>query len=498
MAENGAASGGRAEGLVSFRQYVWLWNRLQGLTTPDLHVQIAGWLEDAWRRGDERLLLMVFRDAGKSTLVGLFCTWLLSVDPNLRILVVAAEQQLATKMVRNVRGVLERHPLAKALLAPAAGSWASDQLTVVRPRELRDPSMLARGLGANLTGSRADLVICDDVEVPNTADTAGKRDDLRRRLAELSFVLVPGGLQLCIGTPHAQDTIYADPEGRDPENRPFLADYRRLVLPIIDAEGRSRWPERFPRAKIDGLEREVGPLRFRAQMMLEPVDLREVRLDPERLVPFEADVEVTTVNRRHRFTLEGYELSRVHCWWDPAFGAPAGGDASVVAVVFADTDGGFWCTDLVYLRHDPALAGEVDEATQLCRQVVAIARKHRCPTITLETNGIGKFLPNLLRQTIKRVGAPVSVREHVATRNKDRRIVEAFDPVLAARSLMMHRRALATPIVQEMRDFKPGGANRDDGLDALAACLVEPGTGIGADVAAARAGAVRLAADFEP
>ena len=492
-----AAAAGRADGLVSFRQYVWLWNRLQGLTTPALHLEIAGWLEAAWRRGDERLLLMVFRDAGKSTLVGLFCTWLLGVDPNLRILVVAAEHNLATKMVRNVRGVLERHPLAKALLAPANGSWASDQLTVERPRELRDPSMLARGLGANLTGSRADLVICDDVEVPNTADTATKRDDLRRRLAELSFVLVPGGVQLCIGTPHAQDTIYADPEGREPDNRPFLADYRRLVLPILDDRGLSRWPERFPLPKVQALEREVGPLRFRAQMLLEPVDLREVRLDPSRLVPFDGEVEIATANRRRRYTLEGRELKTANCWWDPAFGSPSGGDASVVAVVFADAEGGFWCTDMVYLTHDPALAGEVDEATQLCRQVVAIARRNGCPTITLETNGIGRFLPNLLRQTIAKVNAPVSVREHTATRNKDRRIVEAFDPVLAARSLRLHRRVLATPLVQEMRDFQPGAHNRDDGLDALAACLVEPGASVGASTAAPTGG-VRLAADFRP
>ena len=496
MSDDAPPPASRADGLVSFRQYVWLWNRLQGLTTPDLHLEIAGWLEDAWRRGDERLLLMVFRDAGKSTLVGLFCTWLLSVDPNLRILVVAAEHGLATKMVRNVRGVLERHPLAKALLDPAPGSWASDQLTVRRPRELRDPSMLARGLGANLTGARADLVICDDVEVPNTADTAAKRDDLRRRLAELSFVLVPGGLQLCIGTPHARDTIYADPEGHEPENRPFLADYRRLVLPILDGQGHSRWPERFPRRKVQALEREVGPLRFRAQMMLEPVDLREVRLDPSRLEPFDGELEVTTANRRLRYTIEGRELSTVNCWWDPAFGSPSGGDASVVAVVFADHAGGFWCTDLVYLHHDPALAGEVDEATQLCRQVVAIARKNRCPAITLETNGIGRFLPNLLRQTVKRAGVPILIREHTATRNKDRRIVEAFDPVLAARSLHVHRRVLETPFVQEMRDFQPGAHNRDDGLDAVAACLVEQGTGLGA-AGSARGGA-QLRADFRP
>jgi hypothetical protein len=52
------------------------------------------------------------------------------------------------------------------------------------------------------------------------------------------------------------------------------------------------------------------------------------------------------------------------------------------------------------------------------------------------------------------------------------RIVEAFDPVLGARSLRVHRRVLESPLPQEMRDFQPGGHNRDGGLDALAGCPV--------------------------
>ena len=70
-----------------------------------------------------------------------------------------------------------------------------------RPLTQRDPSLLARGITANITGSRADVVICDDVEVPNTCNTPGKREQLRERLAEISYVLVPGGLQLYVGTP---------------------------------------------------------------------------------------------------------------------------------------------------------------------------------------------------------------------------------------------------------------------------------------------------------
>ena len=68
--------------------------------------------------------------------------------------------------------------------------------------------MLAAGLDSNITGARADIVICDDVEVPKTCATRALRDKLRQRLGELEFVLTPGGLQLYAGTPHAWDSIY--------------------------------------------------------------------------------------------------------------------------------------------------------------------------------------------------------------------------------------------------------------------------------------------------
>ena len=73
---------------------------------------------------------------------------------------------------------------------------------------LRDPSMMAVGLMSNATGSRADVIICDDVEVPKNCDSFQKRQDLREKLLEYSFILVPSGMQIFIGTPHTFDTIY--------------------------------------------------------------------------------------------------------------------------------------------------------------------------------------------------------------------------------------------------------------------------------------------------
>ena len=52
----GAGAGQHAEiaserAQISFRQFVWLWNRCQGQSTPPLHIEIADWLGQRWRAG---------------------------------------------------------------------------------------------------------------------------------------------------------------------------------------------------------------------------------------------------------------------------------------------------------------------------------------------------------------------------------------------------------------------------------------------------------------
>ena len=151
---------------------------------------------------------MAFRSSGKSIIVGVFCAWLLYKNPNIRILVVAADTCLAKKMVRNVKQIIETFPLLEEIRPGKKKEWASGSFTVERSMSLRDPSMLAVGLMSNATGSRADVIICDDVEVPKNCDTFQKRQDLREKLLEYSFILVPDGVQIFIGTPHTLKTIY--------------------------------------------------------------------------------------------------------------------------------------------------------------------------------------------------------------------------------------------------------------------------------------------------
>jgi hypothetical protein len=461
-------------GFLAFPQFVIVWNKLHGLGTPTLHLTISRWLYKRWLVGDRRLLLMVFRDAGKSTLVGLFAAWLLTGNPNLRILIIAAEQMLANKMSRNIRRIIELHPAATHLLRDRGDSWATDQFTVRRSRSHRDPSVLARGLTGNFTGTRADIVICDDVEVPNTCGTAAARDELRQRLTELNFVLVPTGLQLFVGTPHSYYSIYADrPRAEIGEERAFLQLFDRLCVPLVQPDGASAWPERFSAEVIADLRRSAGPQGFRSQMMLEPSPPRAVKLDPERLVAYTAELNGRWVQNRLALSIGEAPMVSSVCWWDPAYGRPGRGDRSAIAVVMMDRSGHYWLHALRYLQFAVERLDEVDEATQLVRQAIDFARSTLQTRLFIETNGIGRFLPALVRRELTQTGGQLALVERHSSRSKAERILNALDPILAAGHLHIHQSVLDSGFIEEMREWSPGAATLDDGLDAVSNAIIE-------------------------
>ena len=126
---------------------------------------------------------------------------------------------------------------------------------------------------------------------------------------------------------------------------------------------------------------------------------------------------------------------------------------------------------LAYLTQDPAAA--LDPATQQCRAVAALLGELLLPSVRVETNGLGRFLPALLRRELALAGVACTVIEHVSVRAKEDRILAALEPALAARRLYANEGVFRTPFAAEMAEWRPGAAGvRDDALDAVAGCLL--------------------------
>lgn len=449
---------------VDFSTFLIAWNGAQRMRTPNVHIKIAEWLHKKWQAGDRRLLLMAFRSCGKSSIVGAFAAWLLYRNADLRILVLAAEGLLAQRMVRNVRRIIERHPLTEHMKPQNPDQWATDRFTIRRKLELRDPSMLARGIDANITGSRADIVICDDVEVPKTCATADRRAILREKLDEIEFILAAGGTVLYAGTPHDWYTIYAEEARSDiGEVAPYLDGYERLCLPIMDDDGNSAWPERYPAEDIAHLRLRTGVNKFQSQMMLVPTNILDGRLNPALLKRYDDDL--VYIPELDRLEIGGRRMVACMAFWDPAV---SGKDSSVLAIVFSDEDGHLWLHRVCYLRK----GSNVDSGEMQAHQVATIAQANRVTAVTIEVNGLGNLLPGLLRTELARQKVPCGVIRHHAVTNKEKRILESFETVMDAGMLHVHGTVYNTSFIREMQEWMPKRKNiRDDGLDAVAGAI---------------------------
>ncbi|MGN0919309.1 MAG: phage terminase large subunit [Alphaproteobacteria bacterium] len=442
---------------MTFLEFLWIWDKINHQKLPAHHKLIGRFLEALFTHPDKRKgLLLAFRNSGKSTLVGLFCAWLLFKNPNLRVLVVSADHALAKKMVAHTKHIIEVHPACYGMKPTSPEEWASDRFTIRRLEVGRDPSMLARGLNANMTGCRADVILCDDVEVPKTCNNSAKRKDLRTKLSELDYILTPGGMMLYIGTPHAEDTIYQEKE-----------NWRVLKLPLLNQLGESAWPERFTPQKIEQMRRSTSPSKFASQMLLQAVQSEGTRLDKKYLKVYDTPLSYLEANGAGLLKIGDVQMMSASCWWDPAFGK-AGGDASVIACVFTGNDGNYYVHAIRYLQ----VPQSAESTHWQCEQVADFIWDNYLPAVHLETNGIGRFLPALLRQELAHRRMGVAVIEESSRQNKTERILGALEAPLKNGSLLIHRLVLQTPFPDEMQDFNATGHHHDDGLDAVAGCLL--------------------------
>ena len=190
---------------VSFAAFYLIYAETLNWIVPDFHLDVCDFLEDYGTLG----LLMMPRGHGKSTILDIYNAWKLFCNPEHLILHQGATDPDAYKVSRGTEQVLERHPLSN-LFGIKKARGETQKWWVSGCTDVRHGSIHARGILSNVTGSRANEIQNDDVEVPSNIGTPEAREKLRYRLGEQSFILIPGGQRLFVGTPHTHDSLYTD------------------------------------------------------------------------------------------------------------------------------------------------------------------------------------------------------------------------------------------------------------------------------------------------
>lgn len=506
---------------VSLLAFFLIWAKRMNWKVPDVHVRACHWLE---HRG-ELAVLRCFRGFGKSTILAVYNAWRYYREPTFRILHQSESDGTAYKTSRDTQNVIRNHPLTRNLLPQGQGTV--EQWWVAGAADFRNASMYAKGILSNVTSARADECQNDDVEVPRNIGTPEAREKLRYRLGEQTHILVPGGRKLYIGTPHTHDSLYDEVESMGADcltirmfNRehrieaasrahyplPFVPDvvfagigkFARYLVEgkdyqlidggiafaeppgvLVDCYAGSAWPERFDAKELLKRRRETRTINeWDSQYQLHSKPVTEVRLDPARMIPYDAQPLVRTANGEVGMWLGGVQIVGAVAYWDCSLGKVKS-DASAFSLILTDARG------QLYWHIAEGLEGELAEFDDRDRiiggqvmQVRNLVVRLQIPAVVVETNGPGGFVPNILRQALKGTGC--AVREEHSTVNKQKRILDALEAPLSSRFLWAHVDVLRGPLWDQMRDFNPAVTNQaDDYLDSGAGGISQTPVRIG-------------------
>lgn len=507
---------------VNFATFFAMWADERRWEVPDIHWQAVHWLE---HRG-KLAVLRCFRGFGKSTLLALYNAWRYYGDQSYRILHQGDQDKTAYKTSRDTKAVLMRHPLTrddfKAIRGESSFWW------VPNANDERNPSMQAAGITSTITSSRCDEAQNDDVEVPRNIQNPEAREKMRYRLGEQTHCMVPGARQLFIGTPHTHDSLYDEMEsmGADCLTIPMFAHEHRVeeataveyVLPfvpemvlcgvgkftkalkagkdykikgttvtldkspgaLLDFYSGSAWPDRFTLEEMENRRKKCRTINeWDSQYQLHSKPVSETRLDPDKMVPYEVEPVARYANGELLLMLGNVRLVGVKARWDCSLGK-INSDASAVAIVFTDDAG------RLYWHRAIALTGELEEfapdgktlVNGQIKQLLDLLTPLQVPSITIETNGPGGFVPAIARKHLKRHG--ISVIEDYSIENKQKRILDAFEAPLSSGFLWAHTSVLEGPTYDQMMQFNPLAKNQaDDYLDSGAGAIAETPVRIG-------------------
>ncbi len=193
------------EKLKDFRNFTYLvWSHL-GLPEPTpIQYDIAHYLQTSPKRS----IIEAFRGVGKSYITAAYVVHQLLLNPELKFMVVSASKARADDFSTFTQRIIVELPICQHLVARDGQRWSKIAFDVAPAKASGSPSVKSVGVTGQLTGSRADIIIADDVEVPNNSMTHMMREKLYETVKEFDAVLKPDGKIIYLGTPQNEMSLY--------------------------------------------------------------------------------------------------------------------------------------------------------------------------------------------------------------------------------------------------------------------------------------------------
>ena len=491
---------------TDFRNFLYVvWRHLNLPDPTPVQYDIARYMQ----HGPRRKMIMAFRGVGKSWIYAAFVCWRLYCDPQYKIMVVSASKPLADSFSTFVKRLIYEMPILQHL-QPRDGQRDSNIAFDVGPAQAsKDPSVKSVGITGQITGSRADEILADDVESLNNSATQQQREKLAEIIKEFDAVLKPGGVITYLGTPQTEDSIYNHlPErgyeicvwpARVPTSvEKYKGRLATFIVGMIDKgvkPGTPVDPKRFNNMDLMEREASYGRSGFAMQFMLD-TELGDAERYPLKLsdlvvMPIDKDVGPSKVvwasepDRMYEsLPLVGMTGDR---WYRPMWVSDTMTEFTG-CVMSIDPSGrgkdetGFAIAKMLHSQIFVPAAGGLKGGYEdsVLEHLAILAREHKAKRIIIEANfGDGMFT-KLFTPWLAKVGYPCTIEEVKHSTQKEKRIIDTLEPVMNQHRLIIDPKVVAEDEKTSQEDKRyslfyqmtritkdKGALAHDDRLDAL-------------------------------
>ena len=418
-----------------------------------------------------RFIIEGFRGVAKSFLTCAYCVWRLWREPQIKVMIVSANKERADANAVFIKKIIDVVPFLSFMKAREGQRDTQNLFDIGPALPDHSPSVKSVGIKGQLTGSRADLLVSDDVEVPLNSFTQVLRDQLFELVKEYDAVLKPGGQIIYLGTPQNEMSLYNELQERGyeciiyPARYPYDDAQRRAygdrLAPFIankyDSDpkryaGKPTDPTRFDEEDLQRRELSYGRAGFSLQFMLDTT-LSDADRYPLRLRDFlvglfdnnEAPMKMTwlpEVNKKvppdvapsmglkgdyfYYFNTASEEIQKYTYKMLVIDPSGRGKDETGYAVLY-------YLNGYIFLMEVGGLLGGYSDV--VLNKLANIAKLYRVNEVVIEGNFGDGMYTRLFEPVLKKVYADCGITEVKSTGQKELRIIDTLEPVLGNHKL---------------------------------------------------------------
>lgn len=461
-----------------------------GYIYGELHKECFKWMQEysLYGMGEDQTsnkLLMLPRAHLKSHMVATWAAWIITRHPEVTILYVSATAELAETQlyaIQNILGGTVYQRYFPEYINPQEGKrekWSQRKFSIDHEKRIkegiRDATVSTAGLTTNTTGWHADIIIADDLVVPENAYTEDGRLSVEKKSSQFTSIRNAGGFTMACGTRYHPNDIYYTWRKQEYDVFDSNGDIvsRKNVWEIkeyaVETDGVFLWPKTMRSdGKYFGFDAQVlsriraeysDTVQFYAQYYNDPNDPGSNRIDRSKFQYYDKKFLKQVAGNWY------YKKNKLNVYAaiDFAFSLSKKSDNTAIVVVGLDHEGFYYILDIDVFKSD--------KISEYFKHISELHSKWEFKKLRAEVTVAQAVIVRDLKDHMRQEGLALSIDEHRPTRNegnKQERIASALEHRYDNMSVWHYKGGYTDMLEEELILARPP---HDDIKDALASAV---------------------------